>query len=578
MSRRVVFKGSPTGRIARALAYQQAGDLKRAERIYRKVLDADPANDEALHLLGLLEQERGNSEMALHLLRRAIQFRPTDPYLYLNCGVILETRHCFPQAIACYTRAARLAPNDLYPQFALGVAWGAIGELKLSAAHFERALAVAPGTASALDNLAYVLDLDPDATPADRLAVRRRWNDLFAAPLMATAPPHRNDPDPDRPLRVGYVSADFRQHSAWLTFSPVMLEHDRERFEVVAYSGWAKDGDHATAMLREAGIAWRPTAGLDDDALAGLIREDRIDILVDLSGFTAGNRLPVFARRPAPVQVSGWGYATGMSLDCLDGFFTDPVATPPDWHPAQVTEPLLYLPGVIAYNPPADAPEVQPPPALGRDGEVTFCSFNQPKKLSTAGLKLWARVLQAVPNSRLLLKHSGLELPEHESRIRMHFEEAGVETGRVHLFGHSPHALHLASFADADIQLDPTPHGGGVTALEGLWMGVPTLTMLGDRVSSRIAGSLMTTLGLPEYVVGSEDAYVARAVELAADLDRLAEVRAGLRERLASSAICDHTLVDGKWQRSGRRYCEAVEAHYRALWAAWCEGRAREAA
>lgn len=576
-TRKVVFRGSPTGRIADALALQQQGDHKRAERIYERVLRADPANVQALHLLGLLRHQQGRSDEGLSLVRRAIQYAPTEPTLYLNAGVILESRRCYAQALAAYRRAAKLGPKDMYPWFNLGVTWGSLNEYAVSAQYFEKALEVAPTTVSALDNLIYSLDLDPDATPERRHDVRRRWNDTFAVDVARERAPHANDPDPERKLRIGYVSADFRQHSAWLTFSPVMLEHDRDRFDVYAYSGWADDGDAATDMIRDAGVHWRNTAAQDDASVAQMIRDDGIDILVDLSGFTAGNRMLVFARKPAPIQVSGWGYATGLSLDHMDGFFTDPVATPPDWHGQQVDEELLYLPCVIAYNPPADAMPVNDLPARTY-GCVTFGSFNQPKKLSTPTLKLWARVLKAVPGARMVLKHAGLEVPEVEERIRQHFEEEGVDTGRLHLFGHSPHHHHVAAFRDVDIQLDPTPHGGGVTTFEGLMMGVPCLTMTGDRVSARISVSIMTHLGMPEWVAESEDEYVEKAARFAADLDALAETRAGLRDRLLASPMVEHAVVDGTMIRTGRTYCAAVEGHYRALWRRWTEGKVREAA
>ena len=244
----------------------------------------------------------------------------------------------------------------------------------------------------------------------------------------------------------------------------------------------------------------------------------------------------------------------------------DPVIAPPEWAD-RFHEELVYLPSVVAYNHPSDMPDVSSLPVTENDGVITFGSFNQPKKLSTKALTLWARVLNAVPNSRLILRHSGLEQTYAETRVRDHFEDAGIETGRVHIFGGSSHWDHVAAFTDLDIQLDPTPASGGMTTLEGLWMGVPTLTLYGDRAAGRISASIMTTLGMADWIATDEDEYVRLAVEKAADTAALAEVRAGLRDLLRESVICDVT-----------QYVPAVEQAFRTLWHRWCERQRAEVA
>lgn len=553
--RQVVWRGNPTGKLQQALAYHQQGDLKRAERIYLRMLKKDGSDGQALHLLGLLKHDQGKSVEAVTLIRRAIQYHPTQSLLYLNLGVIFEARHCYTEAIACYTRAIKLAPDEVFAYFNMGVVYGALAEPEMAAAYFEKALAIDPELTAALDNRIYQLDLSTDATGGDRLGARRRWNDTFGAKAAREQQPHANDPDPDRVLRVGYVSSDFRQHSAWLVFSPVMLGHT-DRVQAYAYSGDKREDD-ATRRLRDGGVIWRSTAGMDDATVAGMVRDDGIDILVDLSGYTAGNRMPLFARKPAPVQVTAWGYATGTGLDQMDAFFTDPIATPPKLAD-QFSEALVYLPSVVAYNHPSDMPDVAFLPAYDLDGMVTFGNFGQPKKLSTKTLQLWARVLQAVPNSRLVLRHGGLDQTYCETRVRDHFEDAGIETGRVFIFGGSAHYDHVAAFTDLDIQLDSQPASGGMTTLEAAWMGVPTLTMYGDRTAARISASIMTTLGLPDWIARDEDDYVRLAVEKARDLAALAALRARLRDCLKASVICDQA-----------RYGAAVEQAYRDLWRKW---------
>jgi predicted O-linked N-acetylglucosamine transferase (SPINDLY family) len=226
----------------------------------------------------------------------------------------------------------------------------------------------------------------------------------------------------------------------------------------------------------------------------------------------------------------------------------------------------VYLPSVVAYNHPSDMPDVSSLPVLSNDGVLTFGSFNQPKKLSTKTLKLWARVMQAVPNSRLVLRHAGLDQTYCETRVRDHFEEEGIGPDRLHLFGGSPHYHHVSAFQDLDIQLDSTPASGGMTTLEGCFMSVPCLTLAGDRTAARISASIMTTLGYPDWVAKDEDEYVAKAVRFSSDLEGLAKIRAGLRERLKASIICSP------------EYVRHVESAYRRLWRRWCERRAEVAA
>lgn len=557
VNRARVFRGNPQGKLAEALAFHNAGDLKRAERIYRRMLEKDASDLNALHLMGLLRHDQGKSDEAVSLIRRAIQYYPTEATLYLNLGVIFEARHCYTEAIASYTRATRLDPEMVFPWFNLGVVYGALAEPEMAVAYFRKAQGVDPETVVALDNEIYQLDLSATSTGSERLVARRRWNDTFGARYAAEQMPHVNDPNPDRPLRVGYVSSDFRMHSAWLVFSPVMLGHS-DAVEVYAYSGDKREDD-ATQRLMAAGITWRNTQGMDDATVAEMVRRDGIDILVDLSGFTAGNRMPLFARKPAPIQVTAWGYATGTGLDQMDAFLTDPVATPPEMAD-QCSEELVYLPSVVAYNHPSDMPDVSALPMAELGGMVTFGSFCQPKKLSTRTLKLWARVMRAVPNSRLVLRHGGLDQTYCETRVRDHFEEEGIGPDRLHLFGGSTHWHHVAAFTDLDIQLDTQPASGGMTTLEAGWMGVPTVAMYGDRTAARISASIMSTLGMTDWIAKDEDEYVRIAVEKAANIEALTEVRAGLRERLRTSIICDVS-----------RYVPAVEDAYRVLWRRWCE-------
>jgi predicted O-linked N-acetylglucosamine transferase (SPINDLY family) len=268
--------------------------------------------------------------------------------------------------------------------------------------------------------------------------------------------------------------------------------------------------------------------------------------------------LGVFLRKPAPVQVTAWGYATGTGLDTMDYFLGDAVATPMELA-RYFSETIVHLPAIAVYSPPEGAPAPSGPPAY-TNGHVTFGSFNRAQKLSEATIALWARVLRCVPDSRLMLKSQGLDQPPISGRLVEAFGRHGVERDRLILTGGTGRSEHLAAHGNVDIALDPIPHGGGVTALESLWMGVPSITAPGDRVQSRLAASFLTTLDLCGFVAHNEDEFVELATTWAARLDELAEIRATLRERMAGSILCD-----------GPAYCRAVEAAYRTMWRTWCE-------
>jgi predicted O-linked N-acetylglucosamine transferase (SPINDLY family) len=580
--------------LTQGLEHHRAGRWADAERLYREVLAADPANVDALHLLGMVAGEVGDLAAAVALigralelapgvadfhgnlgtvhesrgdlaaaeaaLRRAVALAPGTADFHSNLGNVLKAQGRLAEAVASYARALALCPDHPQAHNNLGTALTAQRRFAEAAAHYRRALALDPGYAEAHSNLIFALDLDPDAPPSLAFAERRRWNAVHAAPNAATLAPHPNDRTPERRLRVGYVSADFRRHSAATGFAPLILAHDRERFDVVCYSGVARP-DELTERFRAAATAWRSTLGVSDERLAATIRDDAIDILVDLAGHSAGHRLRAFARRPAPIQCTGWGHAAGTGLDAIDYLFADAVTAPPADR-ALFREEIVELPALIAYAAPEAAPEPGPLPAPPR-GHVTFGCLNRPWKVTDATLAVWAEILRRLPAARLVMKFVGLDAPAAQQPFREALTARGIGADRVLFLGGSDHAAHLATYRDIDIGLDPFPHGGGVTALEALWMGVPFVTRLGDRIAGRMGASLLDALGLHDWVATGADDYVRRAVRHATDLDALATLRAGLRARLAASPLCDH-----------RAYCRAVEDAYRAMWRRWCASAA----
>ncbi len=611
--------------LARALAHHQAGRLGEAEALYRRILGAEPAHADALHLLGVLTHQAGDNEQAVELIgraialnagfadyhsnlghalwelgrhgqaeascRRALGLREAYPEAWNNLGNALWAQGRLEEAIASYERALGLRPEyaeahnnlgnvlrgqgrlaeaeasyrqalGLQPDFAdawsnLGMVLRVQGQLGEAIACYHRALEIDPDNAGIHSNLIFALDFDPATTAAAAFAERRRWNDRHARRFASPVSHHGNDRTPDRRLRIGYVSADFSEHSAAAVFAPVLFRHDRERFDVVCYSGVARP-DAATARFHAAAALWRPIAGLPDDAVARLIREDGIDILVDLSGHSAGNRLLVFARKPAPVQVTAWGHALGTGLDAVEYFFADRVTVPAKAR-RYFSERVVDLPSLVCYNPLRATPDAGPLPAL-QQGYVTFGCLNRRSKMSDDVLDLWSRILSALVASRLLVKDEAFNTEATRQCLRERLGARGVAAERLTFLGGSSRWEHLAAYARVDLVLDPFPHGGGVTALEGLWMGVPMVTLCGERIPARMGASFLSTLGLDDFVAATPEGYVELALRHAHDLPRLARLRSGLRDRMRRSVLLDHAT-----------YTRAVESAYRAMWRRWCD-------
>jgi predicted O-linked N-acetylglucosamine transferase (SPINDLY family) len=357
---------------------------------------------------------------------------------------------------------------------------------------------------------------------------------------------------PDRCLRVGYVSPDLRGHPVAFFLEPILAHHDRACIEGFCYAEVAAP-DAITARLKSLAHGWRSTCGLSDAQVADLVRRDRIDILVDLAGHTRRHRLGAFARRPAPVQVTYLGYPCTTGLTAIDYLLTDAIADPPGEPPWSTEEPFRLPGGFCCYTPLADAPEVSPSPAL-RSGVVTFGSLHKPAKLNAAVLDLWADLLLGLPSARLLLIRSNLKGGLRE-RIHGHFTGRGVAAERVELSDAVEGGSHLRAYHDIDVLLDVFPWCGHTTACEALWMGVPAITLLGDRHAARMTASVLSMVGLHDLIARTPAEYLAVAARLAGDVGQLARLRAELRERMRTSRLCD-----------GAAWTRDLDAAYREMW------------
>ena len=462
-------------------------------------------------------------------------------------------------AIEGFTEAIRRGLDHADVHAGLATAYMFTGRSREAIAEYQLSIQRDPRDPKVFINLAFLLDHQPETTLELALAARTAVWRRFGLPLRSTWTRHRNDPDPERPLRIGYVSGDFRRHSAATVFAPIVLRHSEGYRPVCYYTAPAPEGEDAVTACFIEQTEFHRVATLYQDDLADRIRADQIDILVDLSGFSAFNRLGTFYRRPAPVQVTGWGYATGTGIPvpAMDGFFADAVTVPRALAARGYAEPILYLPSIVPFSPMPYSDAPSPLPCLARRS-FTFGSFNRWLKMTEAVLRVWGQILAAVPGSRLLLKEKIYEREDIRRQVLAALGAQGVAAERIEFRGWTPHDEHIQAYHEVDLALDPFPHAGGVTALEGLWHGVPPVTLLGERVPERLSASFCASLQLPMFVAHSVAEYIEAAVGFAtAYRPQLAAIRQSLQYRFVESPLC-------------KGYVQAVETHYRDLWRQWC--------
>jgi predicted O-linked N-acetylglucosamine transferase (SPINDLY family) len=541
----------------RGNALRRQGRADEAAADYRRALVLNPHYADAHNNLGIILAQQGRREEAEASYRRALALWPAYAEAHNNLGTVLQEQGRVDEAVHSYEQALRLNPGEAESHGNLANALMNQGRVAEAVASCRRALRLRPDLASAHSNLLFCLTHDPQADPESVFAEHRRWADQHAR--GAAGPPHDNGRDPERRLRVGYVSPDFRGHALAYFFEPILAHHDPRQVEAVCYAE-VPFPDAMTARLRSLAHAWRSTCGLSDAAVAGLVRDDRIDILVDLAGHTANHRLRAFAHTPAPVQVTYLGYPNTTGLTAIAYRLTDAVADPPG-EPVRHTEELVRLPaGFRSYAPPGDAPAVTPLPAR-KAGHVTFGSFHNLAKLNAGVLDLWCRVLHAIPSARLVVFRHTLTGGTRDYFDRQ-FTDRGVVGERVDLRHTAPAGgSYLSVFGDIDISLDALPYSGHTTACESLWMGVPFLTLCGTSHAGRMAASALTQAGMTDFIATTPAEFVALAVRLAGDLDRLAGLRARLRNRMRDSPLCD-----------GKAFTRDLEQAYRRMWRRWCAG------
>lgn len=579
-------------------AQRMLGRAEDALASYARAAELDPDRFAAWFNLAQMHAEHGRPVQAIEAFRRALRIEPTSGEARLGlAAALVDSAHTGENGASACAEALALveanwshAPDPSRGRFVFAMALAGCERWTEAATHLESLVAAHPDATEVQNQLANcynrvgrvadavreyretfrrapdfhhaltgvlgTLNAVADVGPEDVFEAHRAWAATVAAPLYPVAARFRNARDPGRRLRIGYVSPDLRRHPVGTMFAPVLERHDAARVETFCYYNYPR-GDVMTDRMRRAAHNWRDVAGQDDAAVADAIRTDAIDILVDLVGHTRYTRLPVFARKPAPVQVSWLGYFNTTGLATMDYFVTDPVSSPPGQE-RYFVERLMRLPASrFCYEPPEFMPEVNALPARAR-GHVTYGCLNNLAKLNDRVLALWARVMQTVPGARLVLQASALNDPLVQKSLRARAEAHGIATDRLELRRFVPVEQAAAAYHDIDVALDPFPFCGGMTSLEALWMGVPVVTLPQTMIAGRQTASMLANLGLSELIAEDEASYVAAAVDLVRDLDRLAVLRAGLRERFRRSPLADY-----------ERFTRDLEGAFAEMWKAW---------
>jgi predicted O-linked N-acetylglucosamine transferase (SPINDLY family) len=571
----------------RGLALQQLGRLADAIACYDSILTMKPAYVPALVNRGAAFKDLRQVEKAVADFDLVLAIKPDDIAGWVNRGeallvmerlgealasfdkalsidpkvalawlgranILMLTRNLTEALTAC-ERALAIEPNSVKALTQLGQCYARQGNAEAAVAWFDRALAIKPDDEVALANRIYTLDFCEDADFEQHQAARSEWWRQIGSKISAERPvQHENNRDPTKRVVLGYVSAEFRERSAAFSFRPVLENHDRTQFEVICYSGSLTE-DAVTGSFRRLADRWRNVLQWSDDRLVDCIRSDKVDILIDLSGHGGGNRLRMFARKPAPIQVTAWGHSTGTGLPTMDYLFSDMVAVPAEVRHL-FAEQIYDLPCLIIIEPPPADLRCSEPPVTS-NGYLTYGVLNRVSKISDAAIRVWARILKSDVTSRLLIKDKLLDDSSIQNMMLERFARHGIAPARISFQGSTTREAHLAAHQGVDICLDPFPQGGGVTTWEALHMGVPVVAKLGNSMTTRLAGAILSPVGLSDWVAADDDEYVE--VALRWTTDRLKTIRRELPD------VIDRCC-------SPAAYTRAVEAAYRTMWEKYC--------
>ena len=576
----------------KGIGLQQNGNLKGAEQVYHRILNLDPDNAEVLYLLGIIRLAQGRHGTAYNLIRRALNSTGSPPpRFYFNYGLALERLNRFDEAIEAYHKTIKLnadafnawsncirvyisigrlaaaldmvrAALEKHPETALfraqfGEILMQLGQHNDAEAAFRKALSIQPYFSAPMQNLMLNCHYMPGMTLESLLEYHREFSEnARRIPKPARIPKFQQSRKPDRTLRIGFVSGDFRRHPIGYFMAPFLPHLDRKKIQTTCYSD-NPGNDDMTGHIRSGTDRWVDIKHLSYEALAERVRRDKIDILFDLNGHTGNSRLMTFAGKPAPVQVTWAGYVGTTGLPEMDYIVADSYHIHEDEEKYYVEKVLRISECNFVVRPPDFAPEITQLPFYG-NGYITFGSFSIPTKINPEIISVWCRTMQQLPNSRMMLKYRAMDDPANRGRITKLFQAGGIDPSRILLYGATPHVDLLNHYNKIDIALDPAPYSGGLTTCEALWMGTPVVTCPGKIFAGRHSQSILSCVGLTETIAEDFDQYVEIAVGLAKDIPRMADIAVGRRQRMADSPLVD-----------GAAFAEKFTNAMRTIWREW---------
>ena len=553
--------GAPARRVALAEALhiaaqlQQAGQIPAAKMVFELIVAADADHADALFFLGVTCHQLGQSEQGIDFMRRAIALQPNNRLYHFNFGIINAEMGDTDAAIEAYERSIQIQPTADACNNCAGLLLNQ-GRLDEALELFRRGSELNPDDIDQQSNFLYTLSYKPHPNVREIFNWHKQFGQRHERAIAPMPPRARADgARADQRLRIGYVSADFRQHAVAHFIEPVLAAHDSKRFEIFCYYNYPA-ADPVTGRFEKLTHHWRVIANRSDEDVANMIRADGIDILVDLAGHTPLNRLRVFARKPAPVQASWIGYSSTTGLTRMDYRITDTISDPIGVTDDLYTEKLIRLPDTYScFQPLANSPDVGALPAT-QSGHVTFGSFNNFIKMTPEVLQTWARILQRMPTSTLLLKYRSFEAEKIRTLVLAAFAKHGVLPARIHFLGSDDYHTHLRAYHQVDIALDTFPHNGDTTTCDALWMGVPVVVNTGVNHVGLMGASRLRSVGVEDLVARDNDNYVDIACALANDVPRLEKLRATMRETMKASPLMD-----------APRFTRNLEAAYENMWA-----------
>ena len=538
------------------MALQEDGQLEAALASFRQVALLAPDNPVTHSNIAAALNDMGQREAALESCRRAVKLGPKSTAAHVNLGTCLMEMGRLSEAVNSFETVVKLDPHHRRAYINISAALNRLGRIDQAIVHCRKALKINPDWDELHSNLLFYLTHSQDLDAAALFAEHLKYAEHFEAPLRAFWPQHTNVRDPERTLRIGFVSADLYNHPVANFITPILeyLSQSRQ-VEIVAYANSFHD-DHVSRHLHGLFAVWRQVEKLSHAELAQLVTSDAIDILIDLSGHTGFNRLPTFARKPAPLQLTWIGYPGTTGLQAMDYFLTDRYFSPPGELDDQFTEKLVRLPATAPFLPYPEAPAISPAPAI-ENGYITFGSFNRAGKLSRGTIARWSKLMRMVPDARMVL--AAMPNKQTSDMIRSWFTREGIDANRLTFHGYTNMPDYLALHAQVDLCLDTYPYTSGTTGLHAMWMGVPTLTLVGPTLPGHVTSAILSQAGLNDFITYQEEDFLKTGQAFANDFSLFADLRPGMRDRMQNSGNGQITLI-----------AEGLESVLRKMWQRWC--------